>query len=321
MRLRLVLPFACLLALAVPATASAAVVVGISENQPTMFSDPLFRQLGVKHVRVVMSWNVMTSGDDELSRVTQYLQAAQASGIDPLVTFEHTRGDASRCNLRRNFNRNVCRLPSASAYRTNVSLFLRRFPSVKLIAPWNEANHFTQPTSRNARAAAGFTNIVRQLCPSCKLVVADMLDQADDPTSKRPTFFKTASYIRAFRRALKVPRTICGIHNYSDVNRFRSTGTRALIAALGCREIWLTETGGLYSFGSFWSSRTRKGCRSAASCQLRATKYLFKLVSSQRRIKRVYDYTWFGAVTARFDAGLVAKGQKRPAYDEVAKHI
>jgi hypothetical protein len=34
-----------------------------------------------------------------------------------------------------------------------------------------------------------------------------------------------------------VPRKICGIHNYSDVNRFRDTGTRAIIRALGCRQI------------------------------------------------------------------------------------
>ncbi len=28
---------------------------------------------------------------------------------------------------------------------------------------------------------------------------------------------------------------ICGLHNYSDVNRFRSKGTKLLVKALRCR--------------------------------------------------------------------------------------
>jgi hypothetical protein len=321
MRSRLVLIAACLLALAIPATASAKYTVGISENQPTMFSDPLFKQLGPKYARVVVAWDVIARGGFDLTRVEQYLQAAQAAGVQPLVTFEHSRGDASRCNLRRNFNTRVCRLPTAAQYDAAIKAFLTRFPSVKVIAPWNEANHFTQPTSRNARAAARFTDIVHADCPSCTLVVADMLDQADDPAAKHPTFKTTAAYIKTFRRALKTPRTICGIHNYSDVNRFRTTGTKALMRALGCKQYWLTETGGLYKFGSFWSKRTYHGCRSASVCQLKATRYLFGKTARNSRIKRIYVYTWFGGVTSRFDAGLVNGGKARPAYYDVAKHV
>jgi hypothetical protein len=322
MRLRPLVPLlvACAV-LPAPAAASAAVTVGVAENSPGMFADPLFHRLHVQHVRVVMSYNVMTSGDDELGRVTQYLETAKVAGIEPLVTFEHARGDASICGRRSNLRKLVCRLPTAAQYRRNVALFLQRFPYVKLIAPWNEANHFTQPTSRNPRAAAGFTNIVHSLCPTCRLVVADMLDQADVVSAARPTFRNTTAYIHAFRAALKVPRTICGIHNYSDVNRFRSTGTRALIKALGCRRYWLTETGGLYKFGSFWSRRTKKGCTTSAACQVKATRYMFSLTRTFRRIERLYVYTWFGAVTPRFDAGLVAGGRARPAYREVARHM
>ena len=60
MRSRLVVLSACLLAFAVPAAkASAAPIVGISENQPTMFSDPLFTSLGAKHARIVVGWDVV----------------------------------------------------------------------------------------------------------------------------------------------------------------------------------------------------------------------------------------------------------------------
>jgi hypothetical protein len=322
MRSRLVLLSACLLALAVPAAkASAAPIVGISENQPSMFSDPLFTALGVKHARIVVGWDVMARGGYDLTRVTQYIQAAQASGVEPLVAFEHTRGDASKCNVKKNYRATICKLPSAKQYETALRAFFAAFPGVKVIAPWNEANHFTQPTSRDPKAAARFTDTAAKVCPSCTIVVADMLDQADDPSAKKPTFKNTEKYIKSFRKSLKTKRDICGLHNYSDVNRFRTTGTKALMKALGCKQYWLTETGGLYKFGSFWSKKTYKGCTSSASCQLKATKYLFSTASKDKKIKRVYVYTWFGAVTPRFDAGLVANGAKRPAYDEVAKHV
>ncbi len=321
MRSRLVLLSACLLALAIPAKASAALTVGISENQPTMFSDPLFTSIGIKHARIVVAWDVVAKGGFDLDRVTSYISAAQASGVEPLVAFEHTRGDASRCGQKKYFRTAVCKLPTAKQYETAIKAFLARFSYVKVIAPWNEANHFSQPTSRDPKAAAKFTDIAKKACPKCTIVVADMLDQADDPSAKHPTFKATTKYIQAFRKALKTKRTICGIHNYSDVNRFRTTGTAALTKALGCSQYWLTETGGLYKFGSFWSKKTYHGCKSASACQLKATKYLFSTAAKNKKIKRVYVYTWYGAVTPRFDAGLVANGVKRPAYDEVAKHV
>ena len=315
MRSRLLPSALALLALLVlPAAAQAKLTVGISENQPSMFSDPLFQQLGAKHVRVVASWNVMTSperGDDELARLTQYLEAAHSQGIESLVTFQHARGDASKCKRRSNRREPECVLPSAREYERHFRLFRQAFPYVKTFAPFNEVNHFTQPTSRNPRAAAGFTDIARRNCRGCKIVVADILDQADNVRAKNPTYRGTLRYIKRFRRALKSPRTICGVHNYSDVNRFRSKGTRTLIKALGCRQIWLTETGGLYSFGSFKPSARR---------QLKATRFMFDVARRNRSVKRLYVYTFFGDVNA-FDSGIVANGRARPAYREVKKRI
>jgi hypothetical protein len=295
-----------------PAGAQAALTVGIAENQPSVFDDPLFTNLGAKHARVVMSYNVMTSGDDELQRVTDYLGKAQATGVEPLVTFEHARGAAEICKKPANRNKRQCKLPTPKQYESNIRAFLARFPFVKTIAPFNEINHFTQPTSRNPVAAARFSDIVRRNCAGCKIVVADILDQSDSTKAKRPTYKSTVRYIQRFRRALKSPRNICGLHNYSDTNRFRDVGTKAIIRALGCKEIWLTETGGIYKFASFKASQSR---------QLKATKYMFSLANRNKRIKRLYIYTWFGNVTPRFDAGLVADGVPRSSYFEVKKRI
>jgi hypothetical protein len=324
MRSRPLLALALLLALAFPSLASAKAEVGISENQPALFSDPLFTPLGIKDARVVVAYDVIARGGPDLARVQQYLASAQAAGVQPLVTFEHSRGDASACNVKRNDAKRVCALPTVAQYKKAVQQFLARFPQVKLIAPWNEMNHYTQPTSRDPARAAQFVNTVHSLCKDCQLVVADVLDQADLTDAKLPTFVSTGRFIAKFRAALKVPRTICGIHDYSDVNRFRTSGTKALMRDLGCKQYWLTETGGLYKFGSFWTKKSEKAakCTSAASCQLKATKFLFTdIVDRMPAIKRVYVYTWFGGVTSRFDSGLVAGGKPRPAYAEVAAQL
>jgi hypothetical protein len=322
MRLRLLIATvaACAL-LIVPASASAAYSVGISANPPSMFSDPLFTGLKIKYARVVLPWNVMTANDGRLPELRAYVAQANAQRVQVLASFEHSRGDASRCFKRKYFRRAVCRLPTLSAYAAQMKAFLAAFPTVRTISPWNEVNHFTQGTSRNPRAAARFTDKVRQLCPSCTIVAADVLDQADNPAAKHPTFRATTRYIKRFRHYLKTPRTICGIHNYSDVNRFHSTGTRALMRALRCKQYWWTETGGLYRFASFWTKKTKKGCKTSASCQLKATKYMFKLARANRTVKRLYIYTWFGGDMPRFDAGLVARGKARPAYKEVKRHL
>ncbi len=146
-------------------------------------------------------------------------------------------------------------------------------------------------------------------------MVADILDQADRVSAKKPTFKSTTRYIKKFKKALKVPRKLCGIHNYSDTNRFRKAGTKALAKALKCKKLWLTETGGIAKFASFKFSTKR---------QLKATKYMFKLARSMKKVKRIYVHTFFDGVTPRFDAGLVDSrlaGAPRPAFREVVRQI
>jgi len=300
--------------LAVPAAAQAKLTVGIAENNPQMFADPLFTGLGAKHARLVVSWNVASARNDEINRVIDYLAHARAAGVTPLVTFEHARGDATICNKRKNRKKAQCKLPTAKQYESSLRRFKALFPEVRNVVAWNEINHFTQPTYKNPKAAAKFTTIARKVFKGGTVVAADILDQADNVRAKRPTFRSATRYIKAFRKAYKGPRSVCGVHNYSDINRFRSTGTKALIKALGCKQIWLTEAGGLYKFVGYKADQKR---------QLRATKYMFKVAKANKKIKRLYVYTWFGAPrSARFDAGLVGiDGKQRKAYAEVRKHV
>ena len=106
-----------------------------------------------------------------------------------------------------------------------------------------------------------------------------------------------------------------GLHNYSDVNRKRSKGTRGVLRTVP-GTVWLTETGGLVVFApNFPYSLSRAAAR---------TKYMFSLADrySRRRpglrsrIARIYPYAWTGvARTGGFDAGLTnPDGSLRPAY-------
>ena len=300
--------------LAVPAAAQAKLTVGIAENNPQLFGDPLFANLGAKHARLVVSWNVASARNDEVNRVISYLANARAAGVTPLVTFEHARGDATICNKRKNRKKAQCKLPTAKQYESNLRKFKALFPEVRNVVAWNEINHFTQPTYKNPKAAAKFTTIARKVFKGGTVVTADILDQADNVRAKRPTFRSTTRYIKAFRKAYKGPRSVCGVHNYSDTNRFRQTGTKAIIKALGCKQIWLTEAGGLYKFVGYKASQSR---------QLKATKYMFKVARANKKIKRLYVYSWFGAPSsARFDSGLInPNGTPRKAYAEVRKHL
>jgi hypothetical protein len=308
----LLLVLGCVAALAIPGAAQARTTVGIAENNPSMFSDPYFAGLHVKQARLVVSWNVTKRpGDDEINRVSEYLNAARAAGVTPLVTFEHARGDATICKKRKNRKKIQCKLPSPKQYQAALRSFKALFPWVKNVVAWNEINHFTQPTYKNPKAAAKFTKIAQKVFKHGTVVVADILDQADNTKAKHPKFKATARYIKKFRKAFKGKRKVCGIHNYSDINRFRSTGTKAIMKGLGCKQYWLTEAGGIYKFSGFKKSEKR---------QLKATKYMFKMVRKIKKIKRLYVYTYFGDVTSRFDAGLVANGKKRKAYNEVRKH-
>ena len=100
----------------------------------------------------------------EYARLTEYLNAAQSSGVEPLVSFQHARGDSSSCDQKQNLRPGHLQAPEPEGVREAMKAFFAAFPTVKVISPWNETNHFTQPTSRSPASAAKFTNTVAKLC-------------------------------------------------------------------------------------------------------------------------------------------------------------
>ncbi len=323
-----------------PSTASAKLLVGISENSPSLFGDSLFTNLGVKQLRIVVSWNAVAAaqgGDNELSdKVFPYVAEAAKRNIDVLVAFEHARGDTHACTKKSKAVR--CKLPSVAAYKAQVKAFLTALPTIKTITPWNESNAGTQPTAKNPKRAGQYAKAVDQVCKSlnrkCSNVVMDVLDTADNTHAKKLKYTRTARFIKTLRKAYGKTPSICGIHNYADVNRFRTNGTKQLAKAMKCKHYWLTETGGIYKFGGFWKKAARKAgkCTSANACQKKAMTYLFKkTVKAAKHIDRAYIFNFYRGTDGIHDYGITTGtgvagtpgqyGKARPAYAVAKAHI
>lgn len=286
---------------AAPERSNAAVLVGIGDQGVSMFTNPLFTDLGIKRSRYFPSWDVALK-PEEAGWLDQWYGAATAAGVEPLISFNVALGSA--CPKR------PCKLPTVRQYTKAFDAFRERWPGIKVISPWNEANHRSQPTFKNPKRAAQFYNVVRKKCRGCKIVAADVIDERN-----------MERWLKVFKRTAKKPR-IWGLHNYRDTNPRKGQrlgGTKRLLRAVR-GQVWLTETGGIVKF-VLPNGHTlfRKSERRAA----RATRRMFSLARRYRsRIKRLYIYHWEQAAGNRFDAGLIrSSGVARPAYRVVRSQL
>jgi hypothetical protein len=326
MRFRLILPLA-LLAMVLMAPAGAAAksryVVGFGDQNPQMFSDPNFKSLKIKKVRVIVPWNWQLATNDPAA-LDAYLTSAKVDNKRVLVAFSAPRG----CYVNGKYSKSTfCKAPSQKAFKASFKAFRAKYPQVKEFQPWNELNNKSQPTYKSPKLAAGYYKTLKSACKKCTVVAADILDTSN-----------AISYVKRFMRYTKKQKPrLWGLHNYGDVNRFRSgksslTG-RFLKTVPG--KVWLTETGGLVKFLPHFKQSTSRANK--------ATKFMFKLADRfSKRLRgfrstvgRLYPYTFYGyvqppgqpPVDPRFDAGLVGplifnsdyslsaeSGKVRPAY-------
>ncbi|MBA2644757.1 MAG: hypothetical protein H0U80_04870, partial [Solirubrobacterales bacterium] len=250
------------LSVAGPARAEAAFTLGLSEQKLGMWQDARFAALGVRHVRLIVAYDLVLKND--FSRYDAWMAAADARGMDVLIAFNH----ATNSNTR---------LPSVSQYRKAVRNVRARYPRVKAMSAWNEANHTSQPTHRNPRRAASYYNALREECRGCRIVAADVLDQTG-----------MEKWLSTFKRYARAPK-LWGLHNYGDANHFKPlkrTGTAKLLKLVK-GEVWLTEAGGIVRFGRYY-----RGGRAGEARAARATQQTFALARMSSRIKRVYLYHW-----------------------------
>src|SRR3954451_7516965 len=92
-------------------------LLAIADQKPQTFTDPEFRRLGVARSRLNTPWNSIFT---EPARLAQWLNAARADGVEPLVAFEHARGEL--CPAQ------PCTLPSIAEYTRAMRAFRERYP-------------------------------------------------------------------------------------------------------------------------------------------------------------------------------------------------
>ncbi|HEV2775526.1 MAG TPA: hypothetical protein VGV90_08045 [Solirubrobacteraceae bacterium] len=309
MRSKILISLLALFALipASPASAKSSIRVGVADQSPAMFDNPAFQQLKIKRTRYFVPADIMRD-PAELEKATVFVERARSAGVSTLIHI-------STSDLRDKRGPIV----SPSRYRTDVNRLVVHFRrlGVKDFGAWNEVNHKTQETwNRVGNAVSYFKSMytaVTRRCRTCAIVGLDMLDQAGSDRYIRSFY---ARLTPTWRKRVKV----VGIHNYSDVNRNRSTGTAKIINTVRRynkrTKFWFTETGALASFGrSFRYSESRQASR-MRNMFTYASRY------KSRGVERVYSYNFFGIENGtgcggrcRFDAGLVdPDGTPRPVF-------
>jgi hypothetical protein len=290
--------------LAIPAGAGAKLIVGISDQNASTFSDPLYAKAKLTVARYVLPYDV-TSDPAQNAKFAGWLTAARAAKQKVLVSFEHSRRSRTLAS----------RLPSPKAYKRAITAFKKRYGSkVSDISAWNEVDRKYdtkrgegQPTWNKPAMAATYYGVARKVFAGKHIVALDILDQAN----VNPAL----SYIRKFRAAVRkqhIPAPkIWGLHPYSDINRFSTSRTKKMLKAIGPKgEVWLTEASGIVAFGGGFPFNVK---RAAA-----ANKCMFTIAKLNRRIKRLYVFGWGAGGT--FDSGLInADGTTRPGYTVVQK--
>lgn len=266
-----------------------ALVVGVGDQKAAMFEDERWQALRLKVARYVMPWNGL---DTNAERVVAWFEGARRAGVKPLVAFNHSLGD--QCPAH------PCKAPSPQEFERAFRKFHARYPWVKVISPWNEANHQSQPTGRRPDLAAAYFDAVTRVCPDCTVLAADVLTSSN-----------LRRWLRGFEERARARPKLWGLHNYPDTNRFKSDGTRAAMRLLD-GEVWLTETGGIVEFTT---TAGRPAFPPDPERAAGAVRHAFVLARRFARIRRIYLYQWQKTNPQdRFDSGLVAPdGSERPA--------
>jgi hypothetical protein len=302
-RLTLLVPVLGLLAMPSAASAKINVAVGVGDQSPKIFDDPHWKALNLKKTRYFIEWNAVDQ-PGELADADKFVDKARQHGVKVLMHISTDNINAVP----------PTKLPTVAQYKSKVGALVKRYKprGVTEWGAWNEANHKSQPTSKNPKRAAQFYKALKGMRPGGKIVALDVLDQKG-----------VESYIaRWLKAAGSAGRTakIIGIHNYSQVNRRINErnasnsypGTARIIKAVRKRNkvarFWYTETGGVAQFGGkFPCDRSRQANR---------TTYMFSMIKKyDKNIERLYSYNWFGNDCKGFDAGLVEdNGTPRASY-------
>lgn len=308
--------------------AGAAPVVGISDSVPTTFANAAWAGLGVTTARAVVPYDVAltppvagTPAGDRRIAFDQWIANARSAGVQPLVVFQASLGPNPGA-------------PSRGTYAADVRAFLRTYPSVHLLAPWNEPNFRSSsapdPLVHRPALAAAYYLALRRTCPRCTVPAGEFAGIPGD------------RYVLRYQRALgSVRPRLWSFHAHTDPNQFQAgvnasaPATRYFVRVLSGRwahsKLWIDEVGAYYRdiHGKVWGDQS----------QQQAASFILGLATLSPRIARIYYYNFANQCSdpsrcAVQDRGLVSPqpfdlgpgasigydvaGRVRPAYAVIA---
>jgi hypothetical protein len=257
------------------------VEVGIADQKADMFTDPRFGVLGITRARLAIGWDALTSRW-QVDLLDAWLGGAQAAGVEPLISFMHSR------TARR-------KVPTPERLKYEFRRFRQIYPWVTTFATWNEANHCGEPLCHRPKLAAAYYRALRRECPTCTIIAPEVLDMPN-----------MARWVRDFNRALGYSPKIWALHNYVEANRFKMRRLRQLSRIAPRSQVWLTETGGLVRRDNGSTTKIPEGPRHAGE----VTRYIFDhIVPRNPRVTRIYLYHWNSeSPKTSWDSALITPG-------------
>jgi hypothetical protein len=285
---------------AVPATAHAApagLVVGIADQKPDMFTDERFADLGIRHARLTVAWDALSSGWQR-AEIDAWMNAARDARVQPLLSF-----GPSRVHRRS--------IPTPDRLKYEFRRFRHRYPWARTWATWNEANHCGSRLCHREKLVASYYRKMRQECRTCTILATELLDMPNMLT-----------WVKNFLRHSKAEPKFWGLHNYVEANRFRTTSLQKLLRRVQ-GEVWLTEVGGIVKRRTNKRYTVKRIPESQWHAQ-RVTRFIFDDVAPlSPRITRVYLYHWnAGSSLDSWDSALIGPtGRRRPAFTELQREL
>lgn len=290
--------------------ASVPVRFAIADQHTAMFADPRWQALDLRLTRYNVPWNA-ASNPVQRQRAVEYVTAARAAGVEPLVHLTGQVGPAGEREV----------VPSRAQYRSAVRALvaLLRPLGVRTWGAWNEANHSTQPTIKHPDRAAQFFLELRAACTGCTIVAVDLLTQGGPSSTGGATY---RGYLQRFMAALGSKRSlvrVIGVHNYGELIESKGAYRSRDLMRFARRFVpkarfWLTESGGVAA------TRTR-AC--SESRQVLGTRRMFSHAKAlaPSGLDRLYMYNWTADTCGDlFDSGLIRQdGTSRPALSVIER--
>lgn len=275
--------------------AAQAAVFGYGDQNPEMFSDPLWQDLPLKRVRRLVDWDTKGSRE-KIRKLDAWMAAAREAGATPLLSID------------RSYTKPKRRGPSVRQYRSLLGWLEDRYPWWRELTPWNEANHSLQPTWKRPELAAAYYRAAVDVCERCRVTSPVIL------AGQRGT----DEWIERFKRSTKNKVRLWTVHAYGDHNR----GTDKLLTETMEQlpgHVWVTEAAGWVKFldGKKWPYSERRAARAIKQIFTTAKKH-------DRKIKRWYFYQWRGNQFRehRWDSGVLNfDGSKRRGYTELVRGL